>query len=242
MLTDGHYTRVWTPIEGRVLRVDDRHGNTLPLEVLSRGTREQLFLSLRLALVAAYARRGVELPLVLDDVLVNFDAQRARLAAALLRDFAAEGRQLFVFTCHEHVYKLFKSQKAAARELPPCGERAETTIAAPRIRAAEPRIEPPVDLPTPPLELAPIDAVTHVVTAGNGDGGVALATSAAQAEVAPPSNGHDETLRNQYEDEPDGFVELRERRREALARIGRREGPFAGSIWHDPVELEFGDE
>jgi hypothetical protein len=102
----------------RSLRVDDAEGHALAVESLSRGTREQLFLSLRLALASSYARRGSPLPLVLDDVLVNFDADRAKAAAAVLRDFAAEGHQLLVFTCHEHLHKLFKSLRVPVSRLP----------------------------------------------------------------------------------------------------------------------------
>ena len=57
-LTRSRYVRVWTPLGERTLRVDDADGSSLPVESLSRGTREQLFLSLRLALAAGYARRG----------------------------------------------------------------------------------------------------------------------------------------------------------------------------------------
>src|SRR5262249_44969972 len=39
-LTEGHYTRIWTPLGQQALRVDDRDGRTLPLDVLSCGTRE----------------------------------------------------------------------------------------------------------------------------------------------------------------------------------------------------------
>jgi uncharacterized protein YhaN len=117
-LTQGRYCRVWTPLGEHSLRVDDAEGRVLPVEVLSRGTREQLFLSLRLALASSYARRGAPLPLVLDDVLVNFDADRAAAAAAVLRDFAAAGHQLLVFTCHEHIQKLFKSLRAPVSQLP----------------------------------------------------------------------------------------------------------------------------
>jgi len=117
-LTQGRYRRVWTPLGEDLLRVDDAQGSSLPVEVLSRGAREQLFLSLRLALAACYARRGAPLPLVLDDVLVNFDAARAKAAAAVLRDFAAAGHQVLVFTCHEHILKLFKSLKVPVSLLP----------------------------------------------------------------------------------------------------------------------------
>ncbi len=76
------------------LRIDDLDGRSLRVEMLSSGTREQLFLALRLALADAFARRGIELPLVLDDVLVNFDVIRSRAAALVLRDFAKRGHQV----------------------------------------------------------------------------------------------------------------------------------------------------
>src|SRR5262249_29396779 len=99
-LTAGRYRRVWTRRGEKVLLVDDDQGQTLPVDVLSRGTREQLFLSLRLALVGLFARRGVELPMVLDDVLVNFDADRATAAVQVLNEFSQRGHQLLIFTCH----------------------------------------------------------------------------------------------------------------------------------------------
>ena len=117
-LTRGRYRRVWTPLGENVLRVDDAAGSSLSVEVLSRGTREQLFLALRLGLAACYARRGAPLPIVFDDVLVNFDADRAKAAVAVLRDFAEAGHQVLVFTCHEHILKLFKALKVPVVNLP----------------------------------------------------------------------------------------------------------------------------
>ncbi len=117
-MTQGKYRRVWTPVGERVLRVEDAEGEGLAVEVLSRGAREQLFLSLRLALAAHFARRGAVLPLILDDVLVNFDMDRARAAAEVLRDFAGQGHQMLVFTCHDHIAKLFRGLKAPICELP----------------------------------------------------------------------------------------------------------------------------
>ena len=117
-LTGGKYTRIWTPLAHDILFVDNADGQPLPVQVLSRGTREQLFVSLRLALVAAYARRGIHLPMILDDVFVNFDAGRTKTACAVLRDFAKQGHQLLVFTCHEHVWRMFQDLKVDARRIP----------------------------------------------------------------------------------------------------------------------------
>ena len=104
-----------------MLLVDDHQHATLPIEVLSHGTREQLFLSLRLALVSLFARRGVALPMVLDDVLVNFDHERATASVDVLIDFAEHGHQLLMFTCHEHLARLLKSPKR--RRAPTAGTR-----------------------------------------------------------------------------------------------------------------------
>ena len=117
-LTGGRYVRVWTPLANDILLVETSEGESLPVDVLSRGTREQLFLSVRLALVATFARRGINLPMVLDDVLVNCDAGRAKRAAEVLTRFAAGGRQVLIFTCHEHIWEMFKTLDADCRRLP----------------------------------------------------------------------------------------------------------------------------
>src|SRR6185295_14626942 len=44
-LTGGKYTRIWTPLAHDILFVDTAEGQPLSVQVLSRGTREQLFVS-----------------------------------------------------------------------------------------------------------------------------------------------------------------------------------------------------
>lgn len=161
-LTAGQYVRVWTPIEEKSLRVDEREGSTLSLEKLSRGTREAVFLALRLALVSGYARRGIMLPLILDDVLVNFDTERVRSAARLLREFANRGHQMLFFTCHEHVMRIFRAENADIRILP--GRNASGSIESLREPPAVVRTEAPatVSIATPTLAafVPAIDAST----------------------------------------------------------------------------------
>ena len=130
-LTDGKYTRIWTPLGTNQLKIDDSEGNSLPLEVLSRGTGEAVFIALRLSLAAAYARRGVMLPLVLDDVLVNFDGARAEYAARTLQTFAALGHQVMMFTCHAHIVEIFHKIGVQVRELPNQGTPGRAHVLAP---------------------------------------------------------------------------------------------------------------
>jgi len=153
-LTDGKYARVWAPLGEHVLRVDDAEGRTLPVELLSRGAREQLFLSLRLSLVSMFARRGAALPVILDDILVNFDSRRARAAAVVLRDFASQGHQLLVFTCHEHILKLFRSIKVAVERLPDRSAAATITVHGPEPNSKV--APPPQPEPMPQVKPAPV--------------------------------------------------------------------------------------
>tara|TARA_R110002049_G_scaffold4601_5_gene32102 strand:+ start:144623 stop:148444 length:3822 start_codon:yes stop_codon:yes gene_type:complete len=130
-LTDGKYNRIWTPLGTNKLKIDSGDDKSLPLEVLSRGTREAVFIALRLSLAAAYARRGVMLPLVLDDVLVNFDGDRAIHAANTLKTFAELGHQVMMFTCHQHIVDIFHEIEVEVRLMPPQGEPGRATVLLP---------------------------------------------------------------------------------------------------------------
>ena len=60
-----------------------REGNVeVDIDGLSEGTRDQLYLSLRLASLLRYADLAEPMPLVLDDVLIQFDDERSRAALA----------------------------------------------------------------------------------------------------------------------------------------------------------------
>ncbi|OPX83747.1 MAG: hypothetical protein A4E53_04349 [Pelotomaculum sp. PtaB.Bin104] len=100
-ITGGAYIRVMAPA-GRteMLEVESSGGVRVPLPGLSRGTASQLYLSVRLALAHQYS--GVGLPVILDDILVDFDLDRLRGAVRVLGDFSRR-RQVLLFTCHEHV-------------------------------------------------------------------------------------------------------------------------------------------
>jgi uncharacterized protein YhaN len=117
-LTRGRYRNIWTPLGRRELHIDDERGQTLTVAQLSGGTREQLFLSVRMAAVRELAQRGVELPMVFDDVLVNFDQLRTEAAVETLLEFAEQSQQVLFFTCHLHLAHMFEAQGIAPIWLP----------------------------------------------------------------------------------------------------------------------------
>ncbi|MBO5438579.1 MAG: hypothetical protein J6A23_13030 [Thermoguttaceae bacterium] len=111
-MTEGKYVRVWTPVDEDLLFVQQKNGNVFSTEQLSMGTRELLYLAIRLALIEEYRQRNVRLPIILDDILVNFDRRRASAAARLLTKFAGDQTQIFFFTSHEHIREIFIQEDA----------------------------------------------------------------------------------------------------------------------------------
>ncbi|MAT15574.1 MAG: hypothetical protein CMJ46_09935 [Planctomyces sp.] len=117
-LTDGRYQNVWTPLGKRHLCLEDGQKQVFRVEQVSRGTRELLFLSLRMALVQQFHARGIELPFILDDVMVNFDQGRTETALATLLKWAEEGQQILCFTCHLHLAKMLEDRGVKTFHLP----------------------------------------------------------------------------------------------------------------------------
>ncbi|HEX7101831.1 MAG TPA: hypothetical protein VF201_04220, partial [Nitrolancea sp.] len=72
---------------------------------LSRGTRDQLYLAIRLALVDALSG-GITLPLIFDDPCVHFDAERLATTAQLLSEIARE-RTVILLTKDEAYTRWF---------------------------------------------------------------------------------------------------------------------------------------
>lgn len=75
------------------------NGVALPLNLLSKGTRDILALSLRLAAANVYLNSSKGFVLM-DDPLVDMDRGRREAAANVLKQFA-EQHQTIIFTCHE---------------------------------------------------------------------------------------------------------------------------------------------
>ena len=109
-LTLGRYTSVRAVIgeKEQDLEVVEGEAHTKRANELSRGTAEQLFLAMRFALIEEYAKNAEPMPVVLDDILVNFDPQRAKAACKVIMDLS-ERFQVIFLTCHPETEAMFKS-------------------------------------------------------------------------------------------------------------------------------------
>ncbi len=106
--TGGAYSRLRTDYDAQdqpVLRAVRDNGEVIGLEAMSDGTRDQLFLALRLAFLEKSVRETEPLPFVLDDVLVNFDDERSGCALRALAEISRLTQVIF-FTHHQHLCEL----------------------------------------------------------------------------------------------------------------------------------------
>ena len=89
-------------------------GADVGVEAMSDGTRDQLYLALRVATLERYADHGNPMPVVLDDILVHFDDDRARAALALIGELS-ERMQVLFFTHHARLVELARETIGVAR-------------------------------------------------------------------------------------------------------------------------------
>lgn len=117
-ITAGAWQDVGAVVGDSSLRVMPPQGEPVSPEQLSRGTQEQLYLALRLAYIQDHAAQASPLPVIMDDVLVDFDPGRARRTARILGDLS-QGRygprqQILFFTCHPHTAALLREVQPSA--------------------------------------------------------------------------------------------------------------------------------
>ncbi len=115
-MTGGEFRRLLSEgaEESVVLVAERQSGARLTVEMLSEGTRDQLYLALRLAALEVRRTAGINLPLILDDVLATSDDHRASLMLKTLADFSRES-QVIVLTHHHHVVAL--AQRSVPNEM-----------------------------------------------------------------------------------------------------------------------------
>jgi uncharacterized protein YhaN len=103
-ITGGRFARVAADFDEdlTVLVAVRPDGKRLTVEQLSSGRRDQLFLALRLAAIESHIASQEPLPVVVDDILINFDDEASSATFRVLADLSRKTQVLF-FTHHEHL-------------------------------------------------------------------------------------------------------------------------------------------
>ena len=107
-VTGERYRKLYAPMEGQTIIVEEENGAPKHPSELSRGTKEQLYLALRFGLIREFGEHAELLPVIVDEILVNFDPDRAKRAAEAFVELS-QTNQVLVFTCHPEMVKIFTS-------------------------------------------------------------------------------------------------------------------------------------
>lgn len=89
-------------------------GGQVPIEGMSTGTADQLYLALRIAALELHLESRPALPFVADDIFIHFDDERAAAGFRVLADLSRRTQVIF-FTHHEHLVDV--ARKATGGEL-----------------------------------------------------------------------------------------------------------------------------
>lgn len=77
----------------------------IPTNGMSEGTRDQLYLALRLASIERFIAKNMSIPLILDDILINFDDERSQATLSVLGELCQQTQILFL-THHPRLVEL----------------------------------------------------------------------------------------------------------------------------------------
>ena len=115
-LTAGDLRKIEVAANEQVWVVDE-HGRRRAYHQLSDGGRDLVYLSICLTLVEGFKARGIHVPMIISGAFTHVDSKNVPEAAELVRDFAARGHQILLFTRHEHVAGVFRLLNVPVRQL-----------------------------------------------------------------------------------------------------------------------------
>ncbi|MBR0490769.1 MAG: hypothetical protein IJJ82_01830, partial [Clostridia bacterium] len=107
IITENKYNKVKYNEEKGIM-VELQNGDYMPIEKLSTGTIEQLYLAFRISMIDDLSEET--LPLFLDETFAYYDDERLQNILAFLAK-EAEKRQIFIFTCSNRETEILKQLK-----------------------------------------------------------------------------------------------------------------------------------
>jgi uncharacterized protein YhaN len=113
-ITAGRYTGVVVDYDEdrQILKAGRGDGERLTMAQLSTGRRDQLFLALRLAAIEGHLDNGEPLPVIVDDIMIQFDDEAAAATFKVLADLSQRTQVLFL-THHEHLLEVAEASIGA---------------------------------------------------------------------------------------------------------------------------------
>ncbi|MDF1495389.1 AAA family ATPase [Caproiciproducens sp. CPB-2] len=115
-ITGGKYQNVIVSKNFDINVQDTENAVSHEWQYLSSGTIDQAYFALRLAVAELLSEEGPKLPLLLDDVFLQYDDERTGQGLKFLADYAGNGggAQIILFTCHQNIPELARREDLSA--------------------------------------------------------------------------------------------------------------------------------
>lgn len=122
-LTRGQYVAIRPRVgdderDDAAVEVIDDTGQAKQVIELSRDAAAQLYLALRFALIEEHAKQVEPMPVIIDDVLVDFEPERARAACSTISELARQFQVIFL-TCEPQTVDRFRESAVEDRRPDP---------------------------------------------------------------------------------------------------------------------------
>ena len=105
-ISNGKYSNVKLNEENNIM-VEIENGNYIQAENLSIGTMQQIYLSLRLAMIDDLSKEN--LPIILDEAFAYFDEERLKETLKFFVD-TFKDRQILIFTCTNREHEILEKE------------------------------------------------------------------------------------------------------------------------------------
>lgn len=108
-ITNGKYQKIIKPIDSDNILIEAENGHRIDTGSLSKGTAEQLYLAIRFGHISVFGNHNEPLPVIFDDILVNFDPERKRNCCDAILELSKTNQILF-FTCHPDIVQILQEK------------------------------------------------------------------------------------------------------------------------------------
>ena len=118
-LTGGRYSQIIFETQNDIFAKDEKDGLRKDLNRLSKGTLQQMFFAIRIAIaIDRNSKLNISYPVIFDDIFVNFDEYRMKNAILILLEIAEKhNMQFLIFTCHKFIHDMV-SQLGTINNIP----------------------------------------------------------------------------------------------------------------------------
>ena len=105
-----HRYHLFSSLDNQTIYLEEQNHLRKKENEWSSGLADQVYLSIRFGLALEFGRINEPLPILLDDILVNFDPSRQIATAKIILQLSEEN-QIFLFSCHPETINIIQRAK-----------------------------------------------------------------------------------------------------------------------------------